>query len=139
MARPKSPDRFVPTTFSVPLSTLPRLERLANTYKSTAKPAIFGRDLLLRAIAAEEARLGLAPFPVEPLAPLAPSVPGSAAHHAMAPTLPVPPPPPPPPPPSVPGEGPWVPPPALVETYFDPPKGTTPDAVFDSLLPKALR
>lgn len=138
--RPRSSDRFVATTLSLPQSTEARLQRLLDAQRRPDAARIYARDLLLGAIAAEEARLRLPPLAHTPLPPPAPLVPGSTADHARAPVAPVPPVPPPAAPPEaprVPGEGPWLPPPGAVETYFHPPAGTTPDEVFDRLLPKA--
>jgi hypothetical protein len=140
VGRPRSPDRYVPTTLSLPLSTTARLNRLIEARRwRGGSPYVFARDLLLQALAEEEARLHLPPLAAAPLPPPAPLVPGSGADHTRAAFLPGPPEEPPPGAPVVPGEGPWIPPPAAVQEYFQPPPGRTPDSVLDDLLPKPPR
>lgn len=140
VGRPRSPDRYVPTTLSLPLSTTARLERLIQTRRwRGGSTFLFARDLLLQAIAEEEARLQLPPLAASPAPPAAPLVPGSGPDHRRTAFLPGPPEEPPPGAPMVPGEGPWIPPPAAVQDYFQPPPGRTPDSVLDDLLPKAPR
>jgi hypothetical protein len=134
--RPRSTDRYVPTTLSLPLSTTARLERLLAVLHRRESPAVFARDLLLQVIAQEEARLRLPPLQPPALPPEAPRVPGSPADHARTAFVPGPPEEPPPGAPVVPGEGPWLPPPTALQEYFHPPPGRTPDAVLEELLPK---
>lgn len=155
MPRPKSTDRCVSMSISIPMSTISRLARLASVTQRAEDPSIFARNLLLAVLDAEEKRLGLPSLvPSAPSAPVPLWAPGSAQDYAR----PLPPPPaafqaPPAPPaappvraptlpPALPPEPevlmppPFLPPPVVIQEFFAPPPGMTSDEVFDRLLPR---
>lgn len=88
MGRHRASDPCVSTSLSLPLSATARLERLAQRLGSRDGSRLLARDLLLQAIAEQEARLGLPPFVVsaaEAQAAPAPYLPGSAADPNFRP------------------------------------------------------
>lgn len=138
MGRPRATDPRISITISLPLSAIARLNRLAAALGQEVTPQLLGRNMMLDRIAAEESRLGLPPLVAETWTPglLSAYAPVAPAKSPRPPTPPVAPPAPPPGAPVVPGEGPWLPSPGVVDAYFHPPPGSSPDDAFDALLPK---